>query len=133
MRSARFSIWLRLTTVVLLMALPAIVLADEEVKLEAMLTGTDAAPDASGGARFEMRPDRSEFRVEVEDVASVDMVNVLANGDFIGTITLDAGRGELELQSQNGDTVPVLKDGDEIEVVNAADDTLLLVGTLRPS
>ncbi len=133
MKSERFSILLGLTTVLLLMTLPAIVLADEEVKLEATLTGTDAAPDAFGLARFEMRPDRSEFRVEVEDVDLVDEVDVLVNGVFIGTITLDAGRGKLELKTQNGDTVPVLEDGDEIEVVGADDGTLLLVGTLHPS
>lgn len=103
------------------------------VRLEVRLTATDAAPGASGSARFEMRQDRRELRVEVEDVVSTDAADVFVNGDFIGAIVLNGGRGQLELNSRNGDQVAILQDGDEIEIVDATDDaTLLLFGTLSP-
>ena len=43
-------------------------------------------------------------------------VDVFANGDFIGTIALDdSGSGALNLDTDNGDDVPTLQDGDDIE------------------
>src|SRR5205823_14258815 len=103
------------------------------VRLETDLTATAADPDAEGHARFESRSDRAQFRVEVEDISTATAVNVLVNGQLVGVITLQAGAGELDLNTKDGDTVPMLHTGDEVEVVDAADGaTLLLVGTLSP-
>jgi hypothetical protein len=106
----------------------------DEVRLEAALTPTAVDPGAFGEARFESRSDRSELRVEVDDISVTDEVDVFVNGSFIGTIVLDDdGGGRLDLNSQNGDAVPALRDGDEIEVVDANDGvTLILSGILRP-
>jgi hypothetical protein len=59
-------------------------------------------------------------------------VDVFVNGNFVGTITLDSnGNGELDLNTANGDMVPNLHNGDEIEVYDAADDvTLILLGNV---
>src|SRR5262245_33787179 len=106
----------------------------DEVRLEAALDPTAVDPNASGRARFESRPDRSELQVDVDDISVTDEVDVFVNGSFIGTIALDDdGGGRLELNSRNGDAVPALRDGDEIEVVDANDGvTLILSGILRP-
>ena len=135
MTLSKRNLFLRFATLALLIALPAIVSADHNnrVRLETDLSTTAADPDAEGHARFESRTDRVRFRVEVEDIDVTASVNVLVNGNLIGTITLDNGFGELDLNTKDGDKVPVLKAGDEVEIVDAADGaTLLLVGTLSP-
>ena len=95
-------------------------------------------PDLHGGigqVNYEMRRDRTTLSVAVTHVNSAAALDVFVNnGDFIGTIFLDprSGNGELDLDTDNGDIVPTLQAGDEIEVFDAPDDTmLLLVGRLR--
>jgi len=95
-------------------------------------------PDLHGGigqVNYEMRRDRTTLSVAVTHVNSAAALDVFVNnGDFIGTIFLDprSGNGELDLDTDNGDIVPTLQAGDEIEVFDAADDTtLLLIGHLR--
>jgi hypothetical protein len=134
MTLSRLNLLLGLATLTLFTCLTATVLADQtRVRLETDLTPTAAAPDAEGHARFESRPDRARFRVEVEDVSVTDAVDVLVNGNLIGVITLDNGFGELELNSKDGDTVPLLQAGDEVDIVDDADGTtLLLSGVLSP-
>jgi plastocyanin len=104
----------------------------QPVELAATLTAGDADPDATGAASFEMRPNRSSFSVAVAVVSSTAAVDVFVNGNPIGTIALDcSGSGALLLDSQQGDTIPQLQAGDEVEVYDAADDTtLILIGTL---
>lgn len=125
---------LRLATLTLFTALPATVRADPtRVRLQTDLSATAAAPDAEGHARFESRPDRARFRVEVEEISVTSAVNVLVNGNLIGVITLDNGFGELDLNSKDGDVVPILQAGDEVDIVDAADGiTLLLSGVFSP-
>jgi hypothetical protein len=41
------------------------------------------------------------------------------------------GDGRLELNSQNGDPVPALRAGDDVEVVDANDGETLLLGILQ--
>ncbi len=89
-------------------------------------------PDAVGQASFVMRPDRSTLSVAVSGVISTTSLDVFVNGNLIGSITLDCnGNGELDLNTDNGDDVPNLQDGDEIEIYDAADDvTLILLGNV---
>lgn len=125
---------LRLATLTLFTALPTTVRADQtRVRLETDLSPTAAAPDAEGHARFESRPDRARFRVEVEEVSVTSAVNVLVNGNLVGVLILDHGFGELDLNSRDGDAVPTLQAGDEVDLVDAADgSTLLLSGVFSP-
>ncbi len=104
----------------------------DAVELSGTLAGGDADPDATGQVAFEMRPDRTTLSVAVAGVTSTDTVDVFVNGNFLGTIALDGdGNGELDLSTLNGDDVPNLQDGDEIEVYDAADDaTLIVIGNV---
>jgi hypothetical protein len=94
-------------------------------------------PDLQGGigqVNYEMRTARTNLSVVVTHVNSAAAVDVFGNGEFIGTIVLDprSGNGELDLDTDNGDMIPTLQVGDEIDVFDAADDTtLLLSGRLR--
>jgi hypothetical protein len=105
----------------------------DEVRLEATLDATTADPGAFGEARFESRSDRRELRIDVDDISVTDVVDVFLNGRFRGTIVLDAGGGgRFELNTQDGDRVPFLQEGDEIEIVDANDGvTLILSGILQ--
>jgi hypothetical protein len=68
----------------------------------------------------------------VEDIAATDQVVVLINGDAVGQIALDkTGAGLLDLNTESGDDVPQLQDGDEVDVVDAYDGTVLLTGILH--
>jgi hypothetical protein len=114
---------------VLLLALPQPALAGT-TSLTADLEPTDAAPDASGTASFEMDQHHSVFSVAVSYVPA-DTVDVYVNGEFVGSIDLDhTGSGHLVLSSYHVD-VPELSEGDYIEIVDDTDGTLLLDGTLE--
>jgi plastocyanin len=106
----------------------SIVHVAQPMELAATLSPTDVDPDASGMANFEMRPNRASFSVGVTTA-----VDVFINGHPVGTIVLDPdGAGTLMLDTQQGDAVPPLQDGAEVEVLDANDDmTLILVGTLE--
>jgi hypothetical protein len=101
------------------------------VRLTATLSPTNIDPDASGEADYEKRPAGAAFSVTVAGVSSTNLVDVFVNRNFVGTIFLSAGGGQLILDTRNGDFVPDLREGDEVEVYDATDDsTLILVGTL---
>jgi plastocyanin len=109
-----------------------IVHVSDPVVLQGALVAADADPDATGAASFHMVPYRSMFDVTVQGVVSTTGVHVFVNGNFVGPIGLDAaGNGVLHLNTDNGDTVPALHDGDEVEIYDAADDaTLILIGNV---
>lgn len=104
----------------------------DPVDLTGSLVATDADPNATGEVSYEKRPDRATLGVAVAGVTSTGMVDVFVNGSLIGTVVLDgSGSGELDLNTLNGDNVPDLQDGDEIEVYDAVDDTtLILIGNV---
>jgi hypothetical protein len=106
--------------------------ADNNVTHEATLVTSGVDPDAHGRARFEMRErNRLRFEVEVEDVFSSDAAVVLVNGDPVGVMDLNGGQGELRLETENGDDVPVINTGDIVDIINADDGTLLLEGVFN--
>ncbi|HEV3204467.1 MAG TPA: hypothetical protein VGY77_08795 [Gemmataceae bacterium] len=110
-----------------------IVHVTDPVVLAGSLSPTDIDPNASGDARFEMVPYRDTFSVAVAGVSSTNAVDVFINGNFVSTIAVDAdGNGALNLNTDNGDMVPTLQDGDEVEIFDAADDaTLILIGNVH--
>jgi hypothetical protein len=87
------------------------------VHLEGTLSPFDPTRPDTGRVVYDMQPDRATLSVAV-NVIRATAVDVFVNGDFIGTIALDpaSGSGELDLDTDNGDVVPTLQDGDEIEV-----------------
>jgi plastocyanin len=105
----------------------------DPVKLRTPLFAADPDdPNAFGDGAFQMRPNRAGFLVNVTGVTSTAGVDVFVNGNFVGSIALDAtGAGELFLDTELGDTVPPLQAGDVIAVYDMVDDTtLILFGTL---
>ncbi len=74
-----------------------------------------------GHAEFRVRGTRRVFKVEVEDVNLADSteLTVKLNGDVVGTLVLDLREGELELNTNDGDTVPDSVAGKTVTVVTA--------------
>jgi hypothetical protein len=120
----------RLAALALVMALPAIARADVTVLHRARLVAVD--PMAGGHASdYETlgHPFDARLAVHVREIFSTDAVDVVLNGDYLGTITLTDGRGKLILQGLLDVDVPYVETGDVIEIFDAEDGTLLLYGT----
>ena len=101
---------------------------DDEVRLEAVITGTEVDPGAFGRARFEARPDRARFEVRVEGITQAQTVFVVIE-DVVGMIVLDdQGRGELRLETDRGDAVPNVEDGFGIAIFSGETFELLAFG-----
>lgn len=73
-----------------------------------------------GNAEYRVRDDRgrSRFKVEATQVNLPDgtVLTFKRNGVALGTRTLNLGRAELELNSQDGATVPVIVANDLVQV-----------------
>ncbi len=101
---------------------------NNQVRLKTRLAGAaiqDKTPECSAEFRSDSR-NRTKFTVEVEKInlpaGTMLDVDVQHNGasQTVGQIKLSAaGSGELELESQDGDTVPVVQAGDMVTVSNA--------------
>ena|SRR5690348_1187064 len=107
-----------------------------EVRLRTALAGGAIAgktPTGNADFRSESSKNRTRLNVEVENVNLPDgtmlTVSVTHMGvtTMVGSITLRSGFGELELDSQDGDTVPAIAKGDMIAVSQGA--TGILSGT----
>src|SRR5262249_14280206 len=106
--------------------------------LSAALAGTDADPGAFGGAAFRNRGNSTVLEVEVQDVTYSADVLVVLNGEVIAELFLVDGAGAVELEAEHIGTVfyyqppqtpPIpVADGDEIDIIDASDGTLLLAG-----
>ena len=105
----------------------------DQVKLKGILSASSVDPGARGRGTFEMRPYRAKLHVRARAVTSTSSVDVFVNGNFVANLPLDAnGNGDLKLNTEHGDAVPELQDGDEIEVYDAADDaTLIFIGNVH--
>jgi hypothetical protein len=120
----------RLAALVLMMAMPAIARA-ELFLLRAELQPTEVEPLASGDAftyQTYTHPFEGGLAVGVRDVFRTDTVAVLINNRFVTTITLTNGRGQVILSSSLGDQVPLILDGDILDIVDPDDGSVLLEG-----
>src|SRR5215472_10260399 len=100
------------------------------VRLESRLAGAainDLTP--KGHAKFMMRRDgRSKLNVEIEKVhlPAGTILNVMIDNTTVGQITVGQGlEGELELDSQPGNTVPNVTMGSTIVITNSQNATIL--------
>ncbi|MFQ5782399.1 MAG: hypothetical protein ACE5GR_05025, partial [Nitrosopumilus sp.] len=97
----------------------------DKVEFQAELVDNDGKDN--GEADFKQRNDRMKLSVEIEDQTPDSTFDVLVAGVSVGQITTDEdGEGELDLDSRDGDNVPPVADGDDIEVSNA---DVALLGT----
>jgi hypothetical protein len=80
-----------------------------------------------GKAEFRKRKKQTKFKVEVERVNLPDgtPLTVNVNGNPVGTLTLNLRTGELELNSNDGDTVPQIRQGDRVTVTDSNGAVLL--------
>jgi hypothetical protein len=83
-----------------------------------------------GAAEYELYANgQRELEVEIEDVNLPGGTSLTAtiNGTSVGQLILDIdGRGRLKLKSEDGQTVPVVNDGDTVNVRNGS--TVLVAG-----
>ena len=107
-----------------------------EIRLKTNLTGPAiAGVTPKGEAEFRAIPsrNRSSLKVEAEHVnlpSGTVLTVVLQSGVVstnIGTMTLNSfGEAELDLDSQDGDTVPAVQKGDKVSVTDGAATTYLI-------
>jgi hypothetical protein len=113
-----------LAALALFASLPQAASAQE---LRAQLSGTDEDPAASGFARFRNRAGNLNLEVQVQEVFSTDTVWVFVNDDFVAEMALAEGRGRVELETERGNFVPNIQPGDVVAIVDAHDDSRLLL------
>ena len=74
-----------------------------------------------GNAEYRVEARRRRFKVEATNVNLPDgtVLTFKLNGVVLGTRTLNLGRAELELNTEDGANPPVIVANDEVTVVNA--------------
>ncbi len=98
------------------------------VRREINLSGDDInGVTPKGEAEFRVRGQQTKFKVEVEHVNLPDgtVLTVKVNDNPVGTLTLNLGTGELQLNSNDGDTVPAIQTGDQVTVTDSSGTVLL--------
>ncbi len=115
---------------------PALILAKGgETRMRTSLAGgAIAGMTPSGHADFRASSGRARLNVEVEDVNLVagTKVDVIVDGQEIGSIIISAAPvrgGELELNTQDGQSVPALKTGSLLVIRNG--EAAILSGVLN--
>jgi hypothetical protein len=137
MTLTKLNVLFRLAALALVMALPALARADVTVLHRARLYDPQASPVAidpmAGGHASDYEtlgyPFDARLAVHVREIFSTDAVDVVLNGDYLGTITLINGRGRLVLQGLLDIDVPYIATGDILEIFDAEDGRFLLEGT----
>ncbi len=87
-------------------------------RVEIALAGTADFPESDGKARFRDRGGERELQIEVEDAPTNVQVSFLVGGDTVGTATTNAtGDGRLNLNTDQGDTVPASVAGLTVKVL----------------
>jgi hypothetical protein len=120
-----------LSAALLTITLVAQVQADVTFFHRARLVPSDAESSASGRA-FDYEtigyPFNAGLAVRVRDISGTDTVDVLINNEYVATISLTDGSGEVELMGTLGTDVPFIDAGDVVDIVNPDDGTILLEG-----
>src|SRR5574338_267914 len=100
--------------------------SEDRTRLETNLVDPVTGID-NGHARFEERSDRKLLAVEIEDQIPNVTFQILIDTLEVLPITTDSfGFADIELDSRNGDNIPLVKEGSKIEITNS--DGLVLLG-----
>lgn len=101
-------------------AMQVIEAAPTILKLGARLQGSAQHPNIAGWAEYEVeRNGNREFEVDVWGAKAFagKRVEVYVNGKLVGKMKINrAGRGDFDIETSDGDTVPHMKAGDTVEV-----------------
>lgn len=101
-------------------AMQVIEAAPTILKLGARLQGSARHPNIAGWAEYEVeRNGNREFEVDVWGAKAFagKRVEVYVNGKLVGKMKINrAGRGDFDIETSDGDTVPHMKAGDTVEV-----------------
>src|ERR1700750_2458701 len=105
-----------------LAAAPALAGGSETVITATLSGAAIGGQTPHGKAEFRQKDNGDrKLAVEAEDVKlpAGTVLNVSVGGQNIGTITLDALRaGQIELETENGQTVPAINSGASVSVTN---------------
>lgn len=97
-------------------------LSDFRIRRRFMPTPAGVAIDASGHLEIRKQGTRQRFKVEVEAMAANGTtLMVFADSNLAGTVTLQMGEGELELDSEDGDLPEGLDPVTSIKMVTVTD------------
>lgn len=89
------------------MLLAGTALADCQKKVALNATALGVSLDASGTAEARAQGTRERFKISIDArVPDGTTYNVFVNGNLAGTITIQLGAGELQLQNDNGAVLP---------------------------
>ena len=100
--------------------------------LRAALEPVRRAESVGGTVCYRECGDRRSVSVEVHDIGGTDLVEVIAQKQSVGFIPLDeTGAGSLYLDTNLGDEVPVLEEGETIVVRDGYEGFRILQGTLE--
>ncbi|HEV3202959.1 MAG TPA: hypothetical protein VGY77_01190 [Gemmataceae bacterium] len=87
---------------------------------------------SSGTAFYRESSERRALAVEVHDISSTDLVEVVVGEKSLGFIMLDeTGAGSLDLDTDLGDKVPILTEGAAVLVRDGYEGFRILQGTLE--
>ena len=124
-------IWAGFLVAVVMSALMAVSNANAagaETRLRSQMAGAAINGRVpKGQAEFRARTARTQLNVQVEDVNLGDgtTLNVLINNNPVGQITLALGRGSLQLNTGDGDSIPPIGLGSTVVVTNQAGATIV--------
>ncbi|MFN8522203.1 MAG: hypothetical protein U0821_03765 [Chloroflexota bacterium] len=94
------------------------------------LTPSADFPNASGKAKSQVKGTERELEIEVEHITALagTTVTFKVGGSSVGTATVSAlGEAELDLSTEDGDTVPTIGAGASVSVTTA-DGTVIVEG-----
>lgn len=81
--------------------------ADCRKKINLIPTGAGISKDISGTAEVRASGTAQKFKVSMDAAVRNGVIFVVkANGQLAGTITIQLGSGELDLNTKDGDTLP---------------------------
>lgn len=100
----------------------------DRIRLKFLLHAPAKIDGPEGKAKYEERTSgRKKLKVEVEHIGdATSTIDVFVDGQSVGTAALSACSVEIELDTENGDTVPTMTPSSVVEVFDADTDVKLL-------
>lgn len=101
--------------------------ADFRLRIDMKLFAAAGAGDVSGKVKYDQKDNHRKLEVEMDDVTTAATVEILVDDVSIGTFAVVSGEVNVELNTRDGDSVPVFTCDSEVDVRNAV--SLELIAT----